>query len=136
MTKITINIHTMGQRAQNYARLSNKALSLQITIMLELLQGSISEAVRLTQKRKTNGVIWLKQRERIVTKFHSSIRGSRKTVTEQSVNFPHATLWYKPPDDQAKFNNLSPIPIWHRTCHQCFVSMFIFQKYSYIQSEL
>lgn len=65
--------------------------------------------------------------------FHQS---SPKTVTEQSVNFPQATLRYKPPDDQAKFNSLSPIPIWHRTCHQCFVSMFIFQKYSYIQREL
>lgn len=40
--------------------------------------------------------------------FHQS---SPKTVTEQSVNFPQATLRYKPPDDQAKFNSLSPIPI-------------------------
>lgn len=57
MTKRTTNIHSMGERAQNYACLSNKALSFQTAVMLELLQGSISETVRLTQQRKTNRVI-------------------------------------------------------------------------------
>ena len=39
------------------------------------------------------------------------LRSSPKTVREQSVNFPQATLRYKPPDDQAKFNSPSPISI-------------------------